>query len=250
MRILLLNPNMTQSVTATMAEAGRRVAASGTELVPVTAPRGLPYIASRSEAQIGGVVALEMLAAQAGEIDAAIIAAFGDPGLLAARELFNFPVVGVAEAALLTARLVGRSFALLTFSARFAAWYAECVEANGMAAQCTGIHALGLTDAEFEADLAVKEQRLLGLVDAMVGDAGPDSLICAGAPLAGLANRVADRLPVPVIDPVAAAVKQAEALVALGLRPPAAGAFRRPEGKDSLGLDATLAAYLKGRSSD
>jgi allantoin racemase len=245
MRILLLNPNMTQSVTDGMAEAGRRVAAPGTELVPVTASRGLPYIASRSEAQIGGVVALEMLAAHAGDCDAAVIAAFGDPGLPAARELFDVPVVGVAEAAMLTACLVGRSFALLTFSSRFLPWYRDCVEANGMAARCAGIHSLHFDDGDFEADLAAKERHLLARVDALVGESGPDCLICAGAPLAGLAGRIADRVPVPVIDPVAAAVKQAEALVSLGPRAPAAGAFCRPGGRDSHGLDPALAAHLK-----
>src|SRR5689334_25358986 len=102
MRLLLLNPNTTQAVTERIEAAARLVAAPGTELVPVTAPRGLPYIATRAEATIGGAVVLEMLAELHAQVDAAVIAAFGDPGLGGARELLPIPVIGMSEAGMLT----------------------------------------------------------------------------------------------------------------------------------------------------
>ena len=123
MRILLLNPNTTKGVTDLMMAAGREVASPGTELIPQTAQRGLPYIATRAEAQIGGTIALEMLAERHHEVDAAIIAAFGDPGLFGARELFDIPVVGLAEAAMLTACMLGRRFAIVTFARALGPWY-------------------------------------------------------------------------------------------------------------------------------
>src|SRR5205823_4648961 len=110
MKILLLNPNTSVEVTDLLVSAGRAAAAPGTELIPLTAPRGVPYIASRAEAQIGGTIALEMLAEHQHDADAAIIAAFGDPGLFGARELFDIPVVGMAEGAMLTACMLGRRF--------------------------------------------------------------------------------------------------------------------------------------------
>ena len=70
---------------------------------------------------------------------------------------------------------------------------------------------------------------------------GADVLIFAGAPLAGLAHKVLDRLPVPIVDPVAAAVKQAELLVALASRKAACGGFARPAPKSSIGLPVPLA---------
>ena len=66
MKILLLNPNTTAEVTDLLYAAGSRAASPGTELVAMTAKRGVPYIATRAEAQIGGAIALEMLA-EAGE---------------------------------------------------------------------------------------------------------------------------------------------------------------------------------------
>jgi Asp/Glu/hydantoin racemase len=245
LRILLLNPNMTVAVTDLMAEAGRSVAAAGTELVPVTASRGVPYISTRAEAQIGGVLALEMLAEHDGQIDAAIIAAFGDPGVLGGRELFDFPVIGVSEAAMLTACMLGHRFAVVTFSTSLVGWYRDCVELNGMAGRCAGIHALDLSFADVAGDQEGNGDLLVELAGKVVRDSGADCLIFGGAPLAGLASRSRDRIPVPIIDPVAAAVKQAEALVALRPRKAVTGSFQRPSAKATVGLAAPLAARIE-----
>ena len=59
-------------------------------------------------------------------------------------------------------------------------------------------------------------------------------MILAGAPLAGLAARVRDRVSVPVVDQMAAAVKQAETLVTLGVRKATVGTFRRPDASNPL----------------
>jgi allantoin racemase len=72
-------------------------------------------------------------------------------------------------------------------------------------------------------------------------------VILAGAPLAGLASRIKDRAPVPIVDQMAAAVKQAETLVTLGVRKATAGTFRRPDAKPTSGLPGPLAARLERR---
>lgn len=243
-RILLLNPNTSAGMTQRMEAVAEAVAAPGTVIVPATAPRGLPYIASRAEAQIGGAIALEMLAERHGEVDAAIIAAFGDPGLFGARELFDIPVVGLAEAAMLTACMLGRRFAIVTFAQALGPWYEECVAMHGLAGRCAGIRML---DGAFDDVAAVadeKEALLVELALRAVHEDGADAIILAGAPLSGLAALVADRIPVPVIDQVAAAVKQAEALVALDPRKATAGTFRRPPSKTTTGIAAPLAARI------
>lgn len=244
MRILILNPNTTASVTQLMMDAGTAAAVRGTELVPLTATRGVPYIATRSEAQIGGAIALEMIAENHRNVDAVIIAAFGDPGLLGARELFDIPVIGISEAAMLTACMLGQRFAVIALSTVFRAWYRDCVEMHGLTARCAGIYGL---DKSFASIADVQDENLEALValaDLAIREQGADSLIFAGAPLAGLAAKVRDRIPLPVVDPIAAAVKQAEAMVALAHRKAIMGSFKRPAPKTSTGLAAPLTAYL------
>jgi len=240
-RILLLNPNTTSSVTALMVAVGRAVANPETELVPLTAPRGFPYIATRAEAQVGGAVLLEMLAEAYDSADAAIVAAFGDPGLLGARELFDIPVIGVSEAAMLTACMLGQRFAIVTFTRALCPWFRDCVDLHGLGGRCAGIVALDGPVPSIDAVQDQNEHRLLALAEEIVRTSGADVLIFAGAPLAGLAAKVVGRLPVPVVDPVAAAVKQAELLVALDPRKAVVGESARPGPKSSIGLPAPLA---------
>ena len=244
----MLNPNTTPAVTALLHAAGERVISPGTELVPATAARGVPYIATRAEAQIGGAIALEMLAEAAADFDAAVIAAFGDPGLFGARELFNIPIVGMAEAAMLTACMLGRRFAIVTFARALAPWYQECVSMHGLDARCAGIRTLDGAFQSISDVQAEKEDLLVTLANRAVEQDEADVVILSGAPLAGLAQKVGDRIPVPVVDPIGAAVRQAETLATLKPRKPVAGTFRRPDPKPTIGLAGPLAAVIEHRA--
>lgn len=246
MRILLINPNTTQELTDRLEAAARRVMSEGTKLTAVTAQAGVPYISTRSEAQIGGVQVLEILAERHQDFDAAIVAAFGDPGLGAARELFDIPVVGLAEAGMLTACMLGGKFSIVTFAQALGPWYRECIAWHQLAGRCAGVHML---NGEFSSITSVRDEKEDLLVDLAMQaiDAGDtDVVVLAGAPLAGLAARVRDRIPVPVVDCAEAAMKQAEALAALRPRSAETGSFRRPAGKPSRGLAPALAARIGG----
>ncbi|MBN8535202.1 MAG: Asp/Glu/hydantoin racemase [Rhizobiales bacterium] len=243
MRILMLNPNMTEAMTDRLVETAARVASPGTVLSRATAPRGFPYISSRAEAQIAGAITLEMLSERQGQFDAAIIAAFGDPGLVAARELFDQPVIGMSEAAMLTSLMLGKRFGIVSFAARMAPWYEECVEMHGLMGRCAGVFCL---DEPFTsvADVASeKSEALVGLSTKAIAG-GADVIILAGAPLAGLAAEVAHLVPVPLVDQAQAALKQAETLAALKPHKARAGRFQRPPAKPSHGLARVLAARI------
>ena len=244
MRILVANPNTSAGVTDRLVASGRLVASPGTELLPMTAPRGVPYIATRAEAAIGGAVMLEMLAERRGTFDAAICAAFGDPGLGGARELFDFPVVGMAEAAMLAACMLGRSFGIVSFSRSLEPWFAEIVAWHGLSGRCAAIATLDEAFRSIDEVQEEKEQVLIDLANRTVADRGADVVILAGAPLAGLANKIADRVPVPLVDGIQAAVMMAEGLVRLKPRKATAGTYRRPAPKESTGLAPALADLI------
>jgi Asp/Glu/hydantoin racemase len=247
LKILLLNPNTSTAITERLRAAAGQVASADTEIVTATAPRGVPYISNRAEAQIGGAIAIEMLAELHRSVDAAIIAAFGDPGLFGARELFDIPVIGMSEAAMLTACMLGKRFGIVTFAAALGPWYAECVESHGLTGRCAGIRCL---DSAFTSVADVQEEKQEALVELArksVESDGADVVILAGAPLAGLAEAVREHVPVPLIDQARAALKQAEALLALKPRKALAGTFRRPAPKPTLGLPAAIAARIEGK---
>jgi allantoin racemase len=123
--------------------------------------------------------------------------------------------------------------------------------ARAAAAPGTVLAGIRLLDGAFAAIDHVqseKEDLLVALAHRAVEEDAADVIILAGAPLAGLAARVADRIPVPVVDGVAAAVKQAEALAALRPRKATAGTFRRPAPKPVTGVAPALERLMAGPS--
>ncbi|WP_108658491.1 aspartate/glutamate racemase family protein [Acuticoccus kandeliae] len=242
MKILVVNPNTTELMTERMLDVATAVAAPGTELVGVTAARGVPYVASRAEAQLAGASVLELIAEHGEGVDAVIVAAFGDPGLQAARELFDVPVVGMAEAALLTACMLGDRFVLVTFSPTLTRWYADCVSLYGLDQRCGAIVVPDVGFATVEGVRSELRAPLVAAANEAVESGKGDVVILGGAPLTGLANQVKGELLAPVVDPISAAVVQAEALVRLGVcvtRQPT-----KPPGKPNSGLAPALARAI------
>ena len=118
---------------------------------------------------------------------------------------------------------------------------------HGLAGRCAGVRML---DESFSSVSDVQEENeelLVKLANRAVTEDGADVVILGGAPLAGLADKVKDRIPVPVVDQMAAAIKQAEALAVLNTRKATAGTFRRPGAKPTIGLAEALALRIEHR---
>jgi len=244
MRILLINPNMTEAMTVSMTAVARAVAGRDAEIVPLTARTGFPYIASRAEAQISGANVLEMIAEHQHEVDAVIVAAFGDPGLVAARELFDLPVVGMAEAAVITAAMLGERFSIVTFSPHMARWYSDCVRQTGLEARFTGVRCPAKAPASVDTVAVALRGDLLALVSEATAQDGADVVILGGAPLAGLAQELSPQAQGLLIDPVAAATCQAMTLIRLAPNYPQR--VGRPAAKASHGLGKALTDIIAG----
>jgi Asp/Glu/hydantoin racemase len=141
-KLLLINPNITAAMTDSMADEARRFASPGTVVVAVTAVFGTQYVENRAEAAIASHAVLDALAKHAAGCDAAIVCAFGDPGLAAAREFADIPVVGIEESAILTAWMLGRRYSIICLTPRLRTWYIECAQEHGLAGRLASVRAL------------------------------------------------------------------------------------------------------------
>ena len=74
MRLLLVNSNTSDFVTAKVAAAARAVAQPSTQIVPVTGTFGARVIATRTELAIAAHATIELLAEHARYGDAVLIA--------------------------------------------------------------------------------------------------------------------------------------------------------------------------------
>lgn len=243
MRLLVVNPNTSDSVTRLIEAEARRSASPGTEIVVAQVRCGMAYIETRFESLIAAEATAQILAEHGAECDAVVVAAFGDPGMPALKELLDVPVVGITEAALALASLAGPRMSILAISQQIVPWYRDAVERSGMIGRLASIRALG----EELRDIATVQQdhtdAFLGLADEVVAEDGADVIILAGAPLAGLARAVGHRMPAPTIDGVFAGIRMAEVLVGAGL----GGTLAAPPTKPVKDLSPVLQGALSRR---
>ncbi len=246
-RILLINPNISDSVSDLIRAEAQRSASPGTELEVLTAPFGVAYIETRFEALIGAYAAAQLAAEHHARFDAVVVAAFGDPGLAGLREALPCPVTGLTEAALASACLLGKRFSIVAISQRIRAWYRETVQGYGLEGRLASIRGLDEPLADIGSVQGDQGERLVALAERCVAEDGADVIVLAGAPLAGLARSLRGRLPVPSVDGVSSAVRHAESLVALQPGQARAGSFAPPPAKPNRGLTPALEALLDAR---
>ena len=243
-RILLINPNISGSVSELIRAEAQHSAAPGTELEVLTAPFGVAYIETRFEALIGAYAAAQLAAEHHARFDAVVVAAFGDPGLAGLREALPCPVTGLTEAALASACLLGQRFSIVAISQRIRAWYRETVQGCGLESRLASIRGLDEPLADIGSVQGDQGERLVALAERCVAEDGADVIVLAGAPLAGLARSLRGRLPVPSVDGVSSAVKHAETLAALQPGKARRGSFAPPPLKPNQGLSPAVQALL------
>ncbi len=248
MKLLLINPNITESMTDSMATEARHFASPGTDIVAVTAAFGTQYVENRIEEAIASHAVLDALAKHAAGCDAAIVCAFGDPGLAAAREFADVPVVGIEESAILAAWMLGRRYSIICLTPRLRTWYIECAQAHGLAGRLASVRALDAPIADITRAKDQFRDRLLALCMSAIEQDEAEVIIFGGGPIAGLARELRDHIPVPTLDGVSSAVRMAEALVGLRPRPATRGSFARPRPKSAKGLAPELMRHITGEA--
>lgn len=261
MKLLVINPNISDDVTALIESEALRSASPGTELVVRTAGHGVEYIETHFESLIAAGAVAEIIAEHTAEaadggpaspsdrIDGVVVAAFGDPGMPALKELADVPVIGITEAALCAAALQGHRFSIIAISDRIRPWYLDCVERFGLGGRLASIRSINETLNGIGSVQQDFKETLLALSRQAVTEDGADVVILAGAPLAGLARELRGQIPVPVVDGISAGIRMAEAVVGLQSGTHRAGAFAPPPVKARKGLSGNLDAALAAAQS-
>lgn len=242
MRLKVVNPNTTASMTAIIAAAARAVANPGTEIVAATSPTGPVSIEGHYDEAVSVIGLLEEIRrGEAEGCDAYIIACFGDPGLLAAREIARGPVLGIAEAAMRLACCIATGFSVVTTLGRTRIIAEHLVRQYGVEHHCRRVRATDLPVLELENPASNARRIITEECRRALAEDGSGAIVLGCAGMADLAAHIADEIGAPVIDGVAAAVKLAEALVGLGLRTSKVGDLAWPLAKPYTGSLAHLA---------
>lgn len=230
LRIAVVNPNTTESMTAGVVARASLATRPGTELVGVTPGHGVATVESHTDEVTAALSVLEEVEkAEATDKPPAayVIACFGDTGLQAAREVALGPVVGMTEAALLTATLVAHRFTVITMPRRTLAQSDRVVRSVGLGHRCT-VRAIDVPVSELADGSSHLLEAFVEQGRIAIEQEWSEAIILGCAGLADLVVPLQARLGVPVIEGVAAAVVLAEGLVAQGVATSRAGTWARP----------------------
>lgn len=163
-----------------------------------------------------------VIKAAADGCDGAVIDCMQDPGLFAARELVRIPVIGVAQATMLTAAGLGDRFSIVTVMGRQKPIFRELALRYGVLDRLASVRAIEIPVLELERDRQAAMRRTVAEAERAVIEDGADTLIFGCTGMWGYAKAVAAALSelgfsVPVIDPVPLAARMACLLVRSGL---------------------------------
>ncbi len=212
--LIIINPNSSQQVTDGIDRAVDPLRRFGKPIRCLTLAEGPPAIESQRQADLTIAPMLRLAAAQT---DAAgyVIACFGDPGLHALRDQTALPVVGIQEAAVMTALTLGQRFGVIAILPASIPRHMRAFGAMGVRERLAGDRALGLGVA----DLADPDKSLAAMIATgkrLRDDDGADVLIMGCAGMAHYRATLEVETGLPVVEPCQAATAMALGQIALG----------------------------------
>jgi Hydantoin racemase len=240
MRLLVVNAN-TSAIVTEKVTAEARAAAPDAEIVAVTGTFGARVIGTRAEHCIGEHSTIALVSRHAADCDAVVIAVSYDTGLRGARELLTIPVVGMTEAGLLTACMLGGKIGVITFGRRVLPLYHELVSSYGLADRIAGWRVLESTAAYGRGSHESLDREIVATATDLVQRDFAETVLLTGAVMAGVPRRLQQDVPVPLIDCIACAVRQAKLLVDLAMPKPRAGSYALPAGRELVDVEPAIA---------
>ncbi|MBD9509123.1 aspartate/glutamate racemase family protein [Ensifer sp. ENS10] len=243
MRILVINPNTTASMTDKIGKAAKIAASAGTKIIAVNPKDGPPSIEGYfDEAFVVPGILAEMFKAE--DMDAFVIACFDDTGLDAARCATSAPVIGIGEAAFHLATLIAGKFSVVTTLARSVPAIEHNLSKYGLSSRCAKVRASDVAVLDLEKPGSEARQKISVEIARAMAEDKAEAIVLGCAGMADLAHQLSSEHGVPVLDGVACAVRLAEVISSLGLKTSKVGGYATPLVKQFAGHYAPLSPGL------
>ena len=214
-RILVVNPNSNERVTADIAGAveGLRIP-GGPAIDCVTLAEGPSGIETQVHVDTVVEPLLRLAKRESNQTNAVVIACFSDPGLYSLREALDIPVYGIAESGFAVALTKGERFGVISILGRSIPRHRRYVASLGLGARLAGDRAIDMGVGELgqrdpgHGELVLRRMSEIG--EQLKTEDGADVLVLGCAGMARHRKALEHRLGVPVVDPVQAAVGLAQ----------------------------------------
>jgi allantoin racemase len=243
-KALLINPNTSQAMTAEIERTAQRVFQLPWSSIVSAAPAGPESLESWSDYALASVTVLPLLAEHA-DVDGVVLACFGDPGLYPLKEAFDKPVVGIAEASMSLALMVGNRFGILAGMRRAVELMDSMVRTYGLEARYAGTESLDMRVLDFDKDRAAT-LAVLETVSQKLRARGAEVLLLGCAGLTGFVDDLQQRVEMPVIDPVEAGCRMLQTVCEARLNTSHIGLYSKPAPQNMQQLERLFSPELSG----
>lgn len=213
MRLLVINPNSTESMTQAVVSSAKSLA-PGVGIEGWTSHEGPPSIQG-AEDGIAASAPLLALIETAQNADAIIIACFDDTALAKAKALAPCPVIGIGEASYHAAALRGHRFSVVTTLEVSVPVIEANIAALGFSHLCGKVRASHIPVLELERDPKAAFDIITQGAKAAFEEDDVDCVILGCAGMTGLAAHLRGALERPIVDGVEAAVQLSIAMAGL-----------------------------------
>lgn len=220
MRILIINPNSDPGMTRTIEEAGRAFAAGEFEVACMATPGAPRFIDTYEDQALAAPGMARLLRENHETFDAFVVACHCDPNLDLMKEMSRKPVVGIGEASMKTATMLGHRFSVVSTTARSIPNKEALIERYGLRGALASVRA-----PEEEGLGGDLEEKFFWTAKAAVDEDGAEVIVLGCAGLAGLDKRLQARLGVPVLDGVVCALIMAAGMSKYGISTSKAGRY-------------------------
>lgn len=242
MRILFINPNTSEEFTERIQKIAQQYALPSTEVVAMNPRSGPRSIESIYDELLSSAGTLELVIAELDNYDAFVIACYSDhPTVYAVREITDKPVLGIAEATMYIACMLGYKFSIVTTNDEWGPLLWDAVHHYGLTGRCASVRTTGMAVLALESGEQDTYSLILEGAKLAIDQDGAE-VICLGcAGMAGMDKQLEAALGIPVIDGVVGALKLLEGLVGYGLRTSKRRAYATPARKEHLNLSPVFA---------
>ena len=212
MKILVVKPNTTASMTKKIGAAANAVARPDTEIIATNSQSGPASIQGFLDIATCVPGLLEEVARHP-DVDAIVIACFDDTGLDAVRTMVSVPVLGIGEAAYHAASMIATKFSVITTLSRSVPGLENNLMRYGLAEKCMRVRATDIPVLKLEEGDPATMTKIRSEIREAIDQDNAEAIVLGCAGMADLMAQFSEEFGLPVIDGVAAGVTFAEALV-------------------------------------
>lgn len=241
MKIKIINPDINEEISKVMLARAKKYCSPGTEVTCNSPSFGVHSVDNMFTWNISSVSVLdELIRSEEEDYDAYVIACFWNPGLQAAREITDKPVVGIGQASLLCGQMIGERASVICVGDTSTHLYRADVERYGMQNRIASYKSANIASEDSFTNPEEVEKIIVNVAREAVEQDKADVILLGCGVMSEFSEHISEKVGVPVVNPIGAGIKMAESLVGMGLKNSKKYAYHEPVNTELIHIPGVL----------